>query len=258
VAEQIVNTVRAGYSAYRVTKAEDWDQPPLPIPPSESAVAAALDAFKDPSITNKNVLRELDKLLSFALCGEWEGVIAHGVYKNLDSITPTYYGKELPSGYVDALQTLRDAAAATLLPIRRAQTVASYDVLKAYDERYSSLVKRQRTLAFSDVSYLLSKWMLPKLHAKTKTNTESGSVDPQQMQLRLDCGVSHLLLDEFQDTSPEQWRILQPLAEPLAGEPARDHSFFCVGDTKQAIYGWRGGVAEIFESVTASLPNVRQ
>ena len=251
VADQIVNTVRAGYSAYRVTKAEDWDQPPLPAPPSESSVSAALDAFRDPSVTNKNVVRELDKLLSFAMCGEWEGVIGHGIMKSLDSLTPTYYRIELPPGYVNALNTLRDAAAASLLPIRRAQTMASYDVLKAYDERYSSLVKRQRTLAFSDVSYLLSKWMLPKL-------TNNGAVDPLQLQLRLDCGVSHLLLDEFQDTSPEQWRILQPLAEPLAGKPDREHSFFCVGDTKQAIYGWRGGVAEIFESVTSSLADVQQ
>lgn len=261
VAEQIVNTVRAGYSAYRVTKAEDWDQPPLPVPPSESSVSLALSAFKDPSITNKNVLKELDKLLSFALCGEWEGVISHGLMKNLDSLTPTYYKVVLPPEYVDALNTLRNAAAAALLPIRRAQTIASYDVLKAYDERYTGLVKRQRTLAFSDVSYLLSKWMLPKLNGESfvaKSTTVKGSVDAQQMQLRLDCGVSHLLLDEFQDTSPEQWRILQPLAEPLACEPNREQSFFCVGDTKQAIYGWRGGVAEIFESVTKSLPSLKQ
>ncbi len=271
VADQIVNTVRAGYSAFRVTKAEDWDQPPLPAPPTENSVAAALDAFKDPTVTNKNVIRELEKVLSFALCGEWEGVIGHGVMKSLDSLNATYYRVELPAAYVKALNTLRDAAAATLLPIRRAQTVASYDVLKAYDERYSSLIKRQRTLAFSDVSYLLSKWMVPKLSdgAGTSgpqhrgkqaegTSVLRGVVDPQQMQLRMDCGVSHLLLDEFQDTSPEQWRILQPLAEPLAGQPNRERSFFCVGDTKQAIYGWRGGVAEIFESVTSSLADVKQ
>lgn len=265
VADQIVNTVRAGYSAFRVTKAEDWEQPPLPVPPSESAVSAALDAFKDPSITNKNVLREVEKLLSFAVCGEWEGVINHGLIRSLDSLTPTYYKVELPATYVSALTTLRDAAAATLLPIRRAQTVASYDVLKAYDERYNSLIKRQRALAFSDVSYLLSKWMLPRLSdsksdgkAADRRLTNTTPVNAEQMQLRLDCGVSHLLLDEFQDTSPEQWRILQPLAEPLADKPDREHSFFCVGDTKQAIYGWRGGVAEIFETVTASLGNLKQ
>jgi len=255
VSEQIVGTVRSGYGAYRVTKPDDWNQPPLPTPPTESAVTAALAAFNDPTVTNKNIIRELAKLCSFAQCGEWEGVMGHGVFKNLDAITPTYYGKEVPANYVPALHLLRDAAAAALLPIRRAQTIASYDVLKAYDERYSLLVKRQRTLAFSDVSYLLSQWMLPKLADK---KVAGRAVDPRQMQLRLDCGVHHLLLDEFQDTSPEQWRILQPLAEPLAGEVDRERSFFCVGDTKQAIYGWRGGVAEIFKSVTTSLKNVQE
>ena len=265
VADQIVNTVRAGYSAFRVTRADDWDQPPLPVPPDDKAVEQALVAFNDPSITHKSVLKELDKLISFAACGEWEGVISHGVYKNLDALTPTYFRIELPKEYVSALEILRDAAAAVLLPIRRAQTTASYDVLKAYDERYTSLIKRQRALAFSDVSYLLSQWMLPRLIGSNKAEVNgagerklAGSVDPKQMQLRLDCGVNHLLLDEFQDTSPEQWRILQPLAQPLAGEPDREHSFFCVGDTKQAIYGWRGGVAEIFESVTASLKSIKQ
>ncbi len=268
VADQIVNTVQSGYGAYRVTKAEDWDQPPLPAPPSETALSSALSAFNDPSIKHRSVVKELDKLLSFALCDEWEGVIGHGVFKNLEAQTPTYFGVQLPTRYIDALNTLRDAAAATLLPIRRAQTIASYDVLKAYDERYSSLIKRQRALAFSDVSYLLSRWMLPKLSdggtqpattpAITPATTSGAAVDPKQMQLRLDCGVNHLLLDEFQDTSPEQWRILEPLAQPLAGEADREHSFFCVGDTKQAIYGWRGGVAEIFESVTGSLSGIKQ
>ena len=266
VAEQIVNTVRAGYSAFRVTKVEDWDQPPLPVPPSDSAVTTALGSFNDSSIKNRSVIKEIEKLISFALCGEWEGLITHGIYKNLDAVTPTYWKVQLPDTYVAALRTLRDAAAAALLPIRRAQTTASYDVLKAYDERYTALIKRQRALAFSDVSYLLSEWMLPKLAASAKSNAggagskrpKAGTVDPEQMRLRLDCGVNHLLLDEFQDTSPEQWRILQPLAQPLAGDPAREHSFFCVGDTKQAIYGWRGGVAEIFESVTATLESVKQ
>ncbi|MEO8495547.1 MAG: 3'-5' exonuclease, partial [Planctomycetota bacterium] len=34
---------------------------------------------------------------------------------------------------------------------------------------------------------------------------------------------------------------------------AGDDSFFCVGDTKQAIYGWRGGVAEIFDAIGSEL-----
>ena len=65
---------------------------------------------------------------------------------------------------------------------------------------------------------------------------------------RLDGQVAHLLLDEFQDTSALQWRVLRPFAQRVI-RGGEDRSFFCVGDVKQAIYGWRGGVAEIFDAL---------
>ena len=74
---------------------------------------------------------------------------------------------------------------------------------------------------------------------------------------RLDGRIEHLLLDEFQDTAPVQWRVLQPLAEHVTRGSGRA-SFFCVGDAKQAIYGWRGGVAELFEAVQSQLPGLQQ
>lgn len=48
----------------------------------------------------------------------------------------------------------------------------------------------------------------------------------------------HLLLDEFQDTSPAQWAVLEQLARRAL---QNNGSLFIVGDTKQAIYGFRGG-----------------
>ncbi len=258
VSNQILSTVRAGYGAYRVTNPEAWDQLPLPAALPEGAVQRAIDTLRQPHSDNR-FKTEFEKLAEFATQGNWEEICDRGILKQLDQLEPMYYKKPIEEPYLSALDTLRKQVAVMLLPIRRAQTIASYDVLKAYDERYSSLVRRQRTLAFSDVSYLLSKWMLPRLSSpKDSKSRPLGTVDPRQMQLRMDCGVHHLLLDEFQDTSPEQWRILQPLAEPLAHAADREHSFFCVGDTKQAIYGWRGGVAEIFESVKASLQNVNE
>lgn len=106
---------------------------------------------------------------------------------------------------------------------------------------------------------------------------------------RLGGTIDHLLLDEFQDTAPIQWQVLRPLAwhaaRPQTGDsvphavvspgerekpgrggddarkppdgPAGGRSFFCVGDTKQAIYGWRGGVAEIFDAVADEIPGIR-
>jgi ATP-dependent exoDNAse (exonuclease V) beta subunit len=76
-------------------------------------------------------------------------------------------------------------------------------------------------------------------------------IAPDSLAFRLDGHIRHLLLDEFQDTSPAQWRILRPLAQSITSRPGG--SFFCVGDQKQAIYGWRGGLAEIFEALNEEL-----
>lgn len=64
------------------------------------------------------------------------------------------------------------------------------------------------------------------------------------IRYKLDCRIDHLLLDEFQDTSPTQWRMLLPVLEEMAsgnapGDGGRARSLFVVGDPKQSIYGFR-------------------
>ena len=57
---------------------------------------------------------------------------------------------------------------------------------------------------------------------------------------------TNILVDEFQDTSREQWEAIHPLVlEALS----RGGSLTWVGDVKQAIYGWRGGDATLFDEV---------
>ncbi len=68
------------------------------------------------------------------------------------------------------------------------------------------------------------------------------------LYFRLDSKIDHILLDEFQDTSVVQYKILEPLIEEIcAGEGVKSFkSFFYVGDTKQSIYRFRGGSKELF------------
>ncbi|HEX3416249.1 MAG TPA: double-strand break repair helicase AddA, partial [Stellaceae bacterium] len=59
---------------------------------------------------------------------------------------------------------------------------------------------------------------------------------------KLDGGLDHILIDEAQDTNPEQWQIVAALAEEFfAGEGAGDHrrTIFAVGDAKQSIYSFQ-------------------
>jgi ATP-dependent helicase/nuclease subunit A len=59
---------------------------------------------------------------------------------------------------------------------------------------------------------------------------------------KLDGGLDHILVDEAQDTNPEQWEIVQLIAEEFfAGEGTREEArtIFAVGDAKQSIYSFQ-------------------
>lgn len=66
---------------------------------------------------------------------------------------------------------------------------------------------------------------------------------------KLDQGIDHILVDEAQDTSPEQWRIIGALADDFfSGQSARPvrRTLFAVGDEKQSIYSFQGARPERF------------
>jgi ATP-dependent helicase/nuclease subunit A len=71
---------------------------------------------------------------------------------------------------------------------------------------------------------------------------------------RLDGGLDHVLVDEAQDTSPAQWRVIEAIsAEFFAGAGARDlaRTMFVVGDEKQSIYSFQGADPAFFGDMRA-------
>lgn len=72
---------------------------------------------------------------------------------------------------------------------------------------------------------------------------------------RLDDRIRHILIDEFQDTSIIQYKILEPIiSEILSGEGRiKDRSIFFVGDTKQSIYRFRGANSELFDYASKNI-----
>ena len=73
---------------------------------------------------------------------------------------------------------------------------------------------------------------------------------------RLDGGIDHILVDEAQDTSPAQWRIIDSLArEFTSGSGARDdieRTIFVVGDPKQSIYSFQGAEPAAFDRMKSN------
>ena len=72
---------------------------------------------------------------------------------------------------------------------------------------------------------------------------------------RLDGGIDHILVDEAQDTSPEQWRVIRRLTDEFtsgAGAHDRPRTLFVVGDPKQSIYSFQGADIAVFEAMRDS------
>ena len=75
------------------------------------------------------------------------------------------------------------------------------------------------------------------------------------VRYKLDGGISHILVDEAQDTPPVQWDILDALHENFDPEDRHQttglaKTFFAVGDEKQSIYAFQGAKPEVFLSKT--------
>jgi|CXWL01.1.fsa_nt_gi ATP-dependent exoDNAse (exonuclease V) beta subunit len=84
-----------------------------------------------------------------------------------------------------------------------------------------------------------------------------GSVeDPSDLLLKIDSRISHLLVDEFQDTSISQWELLTLLT--AGWSPGDGRTLFAVGDPMQSIYRFREAQVGLFlQARRAGLPNVK-
>ncbi|MDD5451629.1 MAG: UvrD-helicase domain-containing protein [Desulfovibrionales bacterium] len=79
-----------------------------------------------------------------------------------------------------------------------------------------------------------------------------GEDTPADLQLLLDRKIQHILVDEFQDTSRNQWHLLQHLC--AGWQPGDGRTVFIVGDPKQSIYGFRKAEVSIFMEAREGIP----
>jgi ATP-dependent helicase/nuclease subunit A len=73
------------------------------------------------------------------------------------------------------------------------------------------------------------------------------------VRYKLDQGIDHLLVDEAQDTNPEQWQIIQALTgdffDTVPDETELNRTLFVVGDQKQSIFGFQRADPEKFSEM---------
>ncbi len=133
------------------------------------------------------------------------------------------------------------------------------EVLAAEGARLQALDDKLRAIAVAEATAALLGLGFRVIEAYEAEKRRRGLVDFEDLILatrdlladpaaapwvlfKLDGGIDHILIDEAQDTNPEQWEVVRRLAEEFfAGESAREvrRTVFAVGDPKQSIYGFQ-------------------
>ena len=118
------------------------------------------------------------------------------------------------------------------------RSVALAGLVDAIFQRYDTIKAARGILDFDD------------LIAKTLALLERS--DAGWVLYKLDAGIDHILVDEAQDTSATQWRILERLTGEFAvgaGRAASARTFFAVGDEKQSIFSFQGAAPDMFDEM---------
>ncbi|GAA9738484.1 RecB-like helicase [Helicobacter pylori] len=130
------------------------------------------------------------------------------------------------------------------------------DLKRYYEARESALFKKFPKFiqlydkATSKIQALDFDAIKDKVHALLNGYEE---MPAEFFYFRLDSKIAHILIDEFQDTSLNDYKILTPFIDEIKagiGQAKWHRSVFFVGDVKQSIYAFRGSFSSLFESVS--------
>ncbi len=106
------------------------------------------------------------------------------------------------------------------------------EVYQSFKTLLNKIKQKECKIFIEDINKILSEYL-------------NNSIVPD-IYFRLGEKIHHFFIDEYQDTSPLQWNNLKFLIENALAESG---SLFVVGDTKQAIYTFRGADYRIMKSL---------
>lgn len=169
-------------------------------------------------------------------------------------------GAQTYENYEKAFLTGKDEVRKTLMTKKPAENFpAALDILEEEAERIFNARARLNLLSLFENSEALLTLGAALIGAYGDSKKRHAVVDYDDLILKvsgllgqggiadwvmykLDSGLDHILIDEAQDTNPEQWQVVRTLADEFfTGLSARDapRTIFAVGDVKQSIYAFQ-------------------
>lgn len=111
--------------------------------------------------------------------------------------------------------------------------IALFSVIRKIVDEFNELKRFNHCIDFDDVISMTSGLL---------NNIE-------WVMYKIDNSIDHLLLDEAQDTSPEQWEVISTITDEFFANYGSSKTVFIVGDEKQSIYSFQGADVQIFKKM---------
>lgn len=219
------------------------------FPLDDEALARARDAIAklDLPLTKadtpvKSWVNSIATTLDAIDTGSWEELVAKGIVGKIIQGEPTFDRRDISLTVTTVFTPIIEHARAVLLERVRQRNRATFELLSRFHAEYRELKRRTGQYRFDDIPRLLMG---------------AGSMaDLEHLYYRLDARIGHVLLDEFQDTSLEQFALMMPmLDEVLASD---DRTVLCVGDVKQSLYSWRNAEPLLLSMLDTRWPQMQR
>ncbi|MDR0555981.1 MAG: UvrD-helicase domain-containing protein [Holosporaceae bacterium] len=132
---------------------------------------------------------------------------------------------------------MSSAAAKALNFLERKKKIAAARANAAFFESVSEIVHRFRELKVANHCLDFNDVILRTLDLLKNSDW---------IRYGVDCGIDHVLVDEAQDTSPEQWEVIRAITGEFFSNYKSNRTIFVVGDEKQSIYSFQGANVKLF------------
>lgn len=227
------------FTLFAFLYSKDLELPAPPKPEKEASFAIETSLLEDARVLQEMVeaCPDASDKLKGMVVNESVDVLAKRSWIDRESLSyPRSLFNKCHTDAMDELLARMQTKLAQFYRAREAEILARlFKLYGIYKQTIEGIKKGSGTLDFQDLTNITAELL--------------EGIDSDFLYFRLDGKIEHLLIDEFQDTSIAQYRILKPIIEEIRsgiGTSDSIKSFFYVGDVKQSIYRFRGGNASLF------------
>ena len=234
VVESITDYIKTAHSVYRQAAADAWEAiKPQPGRLLDDRMLEQLvhqaDQVEIPlnkgGTPNANWRKTIPKIKHLLWNRDFETIVGETIIKKT-AAGEEYSGCAATSSAQGWLKEVIRHSVGALVVKLAARSKAMHELAGAYGRALWQAKLRAGRFEFDDITMALAG--------------DQPLTANEDVYYRLDGRLQHILLDEFQDTSVEQWQVLGPLIDEAAQSDG-DRELLLVADPKQSIYGWRGG-----------------